>query len=82
MVKIIPTTKIQQNIGAISASIGQDLYIVTNRGEGRIVMLPYFDGCDEYFTEYMEDYAMSKNREVLKGRYQKSSNSGKSTLTV
>ncbi|HBB03079.1 MAG: hypothetical protein US89_C0001G0044 [Candidatus Peregrinibacteria bacterium GW2011_GWF2_38_29] len=82
MVKIIPTTKVQQNIGGISATIGQDLYIVTNRGEGRIVMLPYFDGCDEHFNEYMEDYVMSKNKEVLKKRYQKSSDSKKSALTV
>lgn len=82
MFKIISTTKVQQQIGSISASVGEQAYIVTNRGEGRIVMLPYFDGCDENIQEYIEDYEMSKNREELKKRYKKSENSGRSSLAI
>lgn len=82
MTHIITTTHVQQKIGQISAFIGEKSYIVTNRGEGKIVMLPYFDGCDEDILEYMEDYEMAKNREVLQKRYQKSAKSGKSSLVI
>lgn len=82
MVKIIPTTKLQQNIGSISATIGDTAYIVTNRGEGRIVMLPYFDGCDEMFADYMEDFQMAKNRKALVAKYKESLKSGKSDLII
>jgi PHD/YefM family antitoxin component YafN of YafNO toxin-antitoxin module len=79
---IITTTQVQQKIGKISESIEKQSYIVTNRGEGRIVMLPYYDGCDEKISEYMEDYEMAKNQKKLQERYRKSSRSGKSSLKV
>ncbi|MBI5414395.1 hypothetical protein HZA38_02675 [Candidatus Peregrinibacteria bacterium] len=82
MTKIITTTHVQQKIGEISGSIEEISFIVTNRGEGRIVMLPYFDGCDEYIGEYMEDFEMAKNRNSLKKKYEKSSASGKSSLII
>lgn len=82
MTNIITTTQVQQKIGSITASIGEKNYIVTNRGEGKIVMLPYFDGCDEDIMEYMEDYEMIKNREKLLKRYRSSSKSGKSSINV
>ena len=82
MVKIIPTTRLQQSLGAISATIGDTVYVVTNRGEGRIVMLPYFDGCDEMFADYMEDYQMAMNKEALDAKYKKSLESGESDLII
>lgn len=82
MTKIVTTTQVQQKIGEFSRSIIETNYIVTNRGEGRIVMLPYFDGCDEQMDEYMEDFEMAKNREKLVKRYKKSFKSGKGTLTI
>lgn len=82
MVSIVTTKHVQQKIGEISASIGEKAYIVTNRGEGRMIMLPYYDGCDEKIREYMEDFEMIKNMESLKGRYAKSEKSGPSALTV
>lgn len=82
MTKIITTTQVQQKIGELSQTISETNFIVTNRGEGRIVMLPYFDGCDENIADYMEDFEMMKNQEVLKTRYKKSSQSGKSSLIV
>lgn len=82
MTKIITTTQVQQRIGELSQTITETNFIVTNRGEGRIVMLPYFDGCDENIADYMEDFEMMKNREALKTRYKKSSKSGKSSLIV
>lgn len=82
MTKIITTTQVQQKIGDLSQMITETNFIVTNRGEGKIVMLPYFDGCDENIAEYMEDFEMAKNQEKLRDRYHKSSSSGKSPLRV
>lgn len=82
MIHIITTTQLQQQIGQLSAFIDEKTFIVTNRGEGRIVMLPYFDGCDEKIMEYMEDYEMYKNQKQLKKRYAHAARSGKSSLTI
>lgn len=79
---IVTTKHVQQKIGEISSSIQDNGYIVTNRGEGRIVMLPYFDGCDEKIADYMEDFEMYKNKENLKEKYSESLKSGKSSLIV
>lgn len=82
MTNIITTTEVQQKIGQISNSIGVNVYVVTNRGKGRIVMLPYFDGCDENVMDYMEDFEMAKNAAKLKAKYSASSKSGKGELEV
>lgn len=82
MTKIITTTQVQQKIGQISHAILETNFIVTNRGEGKIVMLPYFDGCDENIAEYMEEFEMAKNQQKLKVKYAKSSQSGKSTVSI
>lgn len=82
MTKIITTTEVQQKIGEVSELIQENAYIVTNRGKGRIVMLPYFDGCDENILEYLEDYEMYKNRDKLKNRYKESIDSGESDLII
>lgn len=83
MTHIVTTTQVQQNIGKITADI-EDMktFIVTNHGQGKMVILPYFDGCDEGIVEYMEDYEMFKNREKLKKRYIKSSKSGKGGIRI
>jgi len=82
MPNIITTTQVQQKIGKISDSIEKNSYIVTNRGMGKIVMLPYFDGCDDNISDYMEDFMMIKNKNILQKRYQEASASGKSSLIV
>jgi len=82
MPNIITTTQVQQSIGNISSKITEQSYIVTNRGKGRIVMLPYFAGCDEAVLDYLEDFAMAKNAEVLQRRYQQAAKSGRSHLVI
>lgn len=82
MIKIITTTQVQQRIGEFAKSVGETHYIVTNRGEGKIVMLPYFDGCDEMIEEYMEDFEMAQNREKLIKKYKKSNESGEGSLVI
>ncbi len=82
MSHIITTTQLQQKIGAISESINEKTYIVTNHGQGKIVLLPYFDGCDELINEYMEDYEMMKNKKKLQKEFKKSHDSGESSLII
>lgn len=82
MSNIITTTEVQQSIGTISSTIAEQSYIVTNRGKGKIVMLPYFDGCDDTILDYLEDFAMIKNSQKLQKRYQAAAKSGRSTLMV
>lgn len=83
MTHIITTTQVQQNIGKISADIAEmKTFIVTNHGQGAMVILPYFDGCDEGIVDYLEDYEMSKNKEKLAKRYAKSSKSGRGKIRI
>lgn len=82
MNNIVTTSEVQKNIGKISNSISENSYIVTNRGKGKIVMLPYFDGCNEIIDEYMEDFEMLKNHKILKQKYKDSHSSGLSNLVV
>ncbi|EKD92489.1 MAG: hypothetical protein ACD_28C00419G0002 [uncultured bacterium] len=82
MLKIITTTQLQQKIGELSRCIKKITYIVTNRGIGKMVLLPYFDGCDENISNYMEDYEMIQNQAKLKKEFKKSLDSGKSSLVI
>ncbi len=82
MINLLTTTQVQQKIGQISDSIGEKSYIVTNRGVGRMVILPYYEGCDDFIADYMEDFEMIKNQKKLQEKYKQSSKSGKSTLIV
>lgn len=82
MTHIITTTDVQQKIGQITASITENAYIVTNRGRGKIVMLPYYAGCDSWIEDYLEDYEMWLNREKLEKKLAASHRSGKSGLVI
>lgn len=82
MSKIVTTAEVQKKIGKISKTIEIEAYIVTSHGKGKMVMLPYFDGCDEALNDYMEDFEMAQNKEKLQKKYEKSSNSGESDLTI
>ena len=82
MSEIITTSEVQQNIGSISSSIGEKTFIVTNRGKAKMVLLPYFSGCDDFIDDYFEYYEMMKNKKELKKRFQESADSGDSDLIV
>lgn len=82
MSTIITTTQLQQKIGEITANIDKKSYVVTNRGQGKIVLLPYFDGCDEFIEDYMEDFEMYANRDKLIKKFEESYNSGPSDLII
>lgn len=82
MITIITTTHVQQKIGEITKNIDKTGYIVTNKGEGKVVMLPYFHGCDEWISEYIENYESYNSRQKLDKKYEKSIKSGKSDLII
>lgn len=82
MSDIITTSEVQKKIGEISATIHQKSFIVTNHGKGKIVMLPYYDGCDVGIEEYMEDYEMTQNKAMLIARYRDASKEDNGDLTV
>jgi len=82
MTDIITTTEVQQKIGFITSSIGSKMFIVTNRGKAKMVMLPYFSGCDELMEDYMEDFEMYMNREKVQKEMEESKASGISDLVI
>lgn len=82
MATIITTTQLQQRIGEITASINKKSYIVTNRGQGKMIILPYFDGCDRFVEDYLEDYEMYANKEKLQKELMASKKSGRSDLVI
>ena len=82
MQRIVSTSDAQKKIGQISKTIGDDFYIVTSHGKGKMVILPYFDGCEEHIEDYMEDHEMMSNREALVAEFQESLDSGESSLVI
>ncbi len=82
MTTILTTSQAQRDMSKISNSITEGSYVITSHGVGRMVILPYFDGCDENLAEYMEDFEMMQNQKVLQARYQKSSESGVGSLSI
>ncbi len=82
MPSIITTSQVQQKIGEITANIGKKSYIVTNRGEGKMIILPYFDGCDKWMDDYMEDYEMYMNQDKIRKDLEESEASGISDFKI
>ena len=82
MLKIITVKELQQKIGQVTSGIKDNGYIVTNRGKAKIVMLPYFDGCERMIEDFIEDCEMYMNKENLEKRYEASEASGPSDLVI
>lgn len=82
MTKIISTTEAQKKLCEIASNIDVQTYIVTNKGAGRMVILPYFDGCMDRIEDYLEDCEMMINKEKLQKKWKASSESGLSDLVI
>ena len=82
MFYIIPTREFQRNLGNICGHLKKTAYIVTKRGFGKMIVLPYFDGCDEFIDEYLEDYEIFSKKEELERELQESYESGYSDLII
>ena len=65
MSQIITTSELQRNIGRISREIGKDHMTVVNRGEPKMILLPYFPHNDDFIQDYMEQYEIRMNRDKL-----------------
>lgn len=82
MLKIITVKELQQKIGQITLGIKENGYIVTNRGKAKIVMLPYFDGCERMVEDFIEDCEIQMNKANLEKRWEESDASGESDLVI
>lgn len=82
MAKIISTTEAQKKLCEIASNIDTQTYIVTNKGAGRMVILPYFDGCMDWVDNYLEDREMLTNKLKLQKELRESSESGSSGLVI
>ncbi|TSC56754.1 MAG: Uncharacterized protein G01um101418_586 [Parcubacteria group bacterium Gr01-1014_18] len=82
MFKIVTVSEVQKKIGQMAKNVRYNEILVTSRGKGSMLILPYFEGCDDFVSEYRENYEMSVNRENLKRKYRESMKSGKGTLVI
>ena len=74
---IITKSHLQKNIG----SLNNGSYTVVNRGKPEIVIVPYFEGSEEWVQDYLEEYEMIQHRKKLQKELRKSKKSGRSDLT-
>lgn len=82
MAKIITTTQLQKTIGQLLNYVTQSWVVVTKKGRPTAVMLPYFDDNEDAVSEYLEEYELHVNREMLDARYKQSMESGRSKLVI
>lgn len=75
---IITKTALQKNIGKIKSGS----YIVVNGGKPESIILPYFEGNEEWIENYLEEYEIMKNSKNLQREMKKSLASGKSNLVI
>jgi len=74
--KILTPTKIQKNISLLSDR--ENTYIVVKKGEPKTVIVPYFEGIEDY----LEDIEMYANKEKLEKKFKTSLESGLSDLAI
>jgi len=74
--KILTPTKIQKNISLLSDR--ENTYIVVKKGEPKTVIVPYFEGIEDY----LEDIEMYANKEKLEKKFKTSLESGLSDLVI
>jgi len=82
MLKIITVKELQQKIGQISAKINENSYIITNRGKAKMILLPYFEGCEDMTEDFIEDCEMCMNKDKLEKQFKESLDSGESDLVI
>ena len=76
---IISKSQLQKKISVIGSG---KVYTVVNHGHPEAYILPYFEGADDFISDFIEDCEMIMNRERLKVKYQESLESGVSDLTL
>lgn len=82
MFQIITIRQLRAECSTLFEDLGKYGYIVTKRGLGKAIILPYFDGCDEFLDVYLNDYRIFKNRGELEEEFKDSFRSGPSDLII
>ena len=82
MNKVITNSNFQKMIGKISQEIGNMHYTVINRGVPKMVVLPYFEGNDDYIEDYLERYEIEKNQKKLQKELQSSLATGMADFQI
>lgn len=82
MTKIATVADLQKNTSPLTQYAAQQTVIITNRGKGQNVILPFFEGNQAALDRYYEDLEMAQNREMLEARYAASKDSGISDFTI
>ena len=78
VIKIINTTELQQRVSQIVKDVQHKPHVVINKGKAKMILLPYFDGCDEF----IEHYWRASHGPELQKRYQQSMHSGISDVNL
>lgn len=82
MTKVITNSQFQKIIGTVSKEIETKQYTVINRGVPKMVVLPYFEGNEDYIEDYLERFEIQKNQKKLQEELQNSEASGLSTRKI
>lgn len=75
---ILTKSQLQKNIGKLE----NKAYIIVNRGTPESIIVPYFEGNEEWIEEYLENFEIAKNKENLMKKTKKSLKSGLSDLVI
>jgi hypothetical protein len=75
---IYSKSELQKNIGNITNLPA----LVLNRGKPEFVIVPYYDGSEEFIADYLEELDIKKHQDSLQEKLRKSKNSGISDLRV
>ncbi len=82
MNQIVTVAELQKNTSKITKAGSTSSVIITSHGKGRNVLLPYFEGAQEFIEDYLEAYEIKKNNDFLKSEINASAKSGLSELTI
>ncbi len=82
MNKVITNSHFQKIIGKISREMGNFYYTVVNRGTPKMIVLPYFEGNEDYIEDYLERYEIQKNKAKIQKELLASLESGISDFKI
>lgn len=82
MSQIITNTQFQKNPGALKTSVKKKGTILTIHGVPEMLVVPYFEGSDEWLEEYMEAYEIAQHQQKLQEELSASKASGESAFSL
>ena len=79
---IISNTELQKNPSRLAHQLEKRGAIVTLHGKPHMLMLPFFDESDEWTENYLEEFAIWKNKKNLQKELLASKKSGVSDFSL